>query len=492
MSKVLLPLFLLACASGIALFVLACIGGASGFLESGSSLPSSNPTQVEPSTTTKEHTHVTSIGDGSSSSYNNIHRSAIDAVPTVRINCGGSAFTDSTGAQWDEDNFYVQGSSSQGSDFFRLLLGPWFGIQDTNIYQRWRSKSGWFSSEPLVYLIPMNDGAYEVTLWFPNRSFLFGGKFVIWAQGQRAFSSDDFSNDNAAPNQAVAVMVRTQVTEGYLVLEFVPESREAYIAAIEVVRASAISPPPPTPPPVSLPAPAPVSLPTPKPVPAPVPAPVPTPVLSPEPTPVPTPVPTPAPSPEPTPTPFETILINAGGDSHVDILGRTWLADSDFTGGSTYSDGTLNIIGIQDEDDYIYQTGRCCGSFSYEIPVPANYYEIILHFAEINFQEEGKRLFDITVEGDKVFSNVDIVQIGGGQYLKALILEAPAMVTDGAVSILLTESVPAVNAPILSGIEINLVSDHLAHAVTNGPYSAFDSDGNGSESVEVDGFLSHT
>ena len=56
----------------------------------------------------------------------------------------------------------------------------------------------------------------------------------------------------------------------------------------------------------------------------------------------------------------------------------------------------------------------------------------------------------------------------------------------------MTESVPAVNAPILLAIEIQLVADHLAHAVTNGPYSAFDSAGNGSESVEVDGFLSHT
>lgn len=102
------------------------------------------------------------------------------------------------------------------------------------------------------------------------------------------------------------------------------------------------------------------------------------------------------------------------------------------------------------------------------------------------------RLFDIFIEGNKMFSNVDIVQLGGGQPLRALTLETPQLISDGAVSISLTETVPAVNAPKLSGIEIKLLEYHLAHAVTNGPYFVVDSDDDGSESVSVDGFLSHT
>jgi len=76
-------------------------------------------------------------------------------------------------------------------------------------------------------------------------------------------------------------------------------------------------------------------------------------------------------------------------------------------------------------------------------------------------------------------------------------LESPQQVTDGAlsisfISVSFTDRDIWVVHPKISGIEINLLGDHLAHAVAGGPYFAADSDNDGSESVVVDGFLSHT
>jgi len=295
-----------------------------------------------------------------------------------------------------------------------------------------------------------------------------GGRvFDIYLEGNLVFENTDIWQLAGGKFQALTLTANSlEVLDGTLSIEMIADRQKPKINAIAIIFAGGNCPNP-------FPA-------------APVPAPVPAPVTGPVPAPVAAPVPAPVTGPPPGDS--EPILINVGGDSLVDFLGRTWLADTYFTGGRTYSDGSSDIIGSQ--DDQIYQTERY-GSFSYEIPMPSGDYEIILHFAEIYFQAAGRRSFDIFIEGNKMFSNVDIVQLAG-QPLKALTLETPTLVTDGAVSILFTESVPAVNAPILSGIEINLLQYHLAHAVTNGPYSAVDSDDNGMESVSVDGFLSHT
>ena len=55
---------------------------------------------------------------------------------TYRINCGGSAYTDSRGFSWSADNFFFGGSTSstQSSEVF--------GTVDDPIYLRYRWKSG--------------------------------------------------------------------------------------------------------------------------------------------------------------------------------------------------------------------------------------------------------------------------------------------------------------------------------------------------------------
>lgn len=143
-------------------------------------------------------------------------------------------------------------------------------------------------------------------------------------------------------------------------------------------------------------------------------------------------------------------------------------------------------------DSTFPETERYGASFSYNVPVPLGDYEVILHMSEVFFKEKGKRLFDVTMEGVKVFTNVDIFQLGGGQDLKAITLVTPQTVSDGVLSMLFTDSVPKANQPKISGIEIKRLAPHLAHAVAGGPYFSTDSDGDGFEAVAVDAYQSHT
>ena len=74
------------------------------------------------------------------------------------------------------------------------------------------------------------------------------------------------------------------------------------------------------------------------------------------------------------------ILINTGGPATIDPENRTWVADSYFVGGNTYSSSQVEIINT--DNDVIYQSERY-GNFKYEIPIPRASYSVVLHFAEI-------------------------------------------------------------------------------------------------------------
>jgi Malectin domain len=74
------------------------------------------------------------------------------------------------------------------------------------------------------------------------------------------------------------------------------------------------------------------------------------------------------------------ILINAGGPTVIDSENRTWIADSYFVGGNTYSNSQIDLINTG--NDIIYQSERY-GNFIYEIPIPIASYSVVLHFAEI-------------------------------------------------------------------------------------------------------------
>ena len=142
----------------------------------------------------------------------------------------------------------------------------------------------------------------------------------------------------------------------------------------------------------------------------------------------------------------QSLLLNAGGPQVVNG-GLTFEADQYVTGASLFTsvvpiDGTSN--------DEIYQTENY-GNFSYEIPVTNNGdFDIRLHFAELFYNNPGQRIFDVSIEGNVVLDNFDILS----QVAKntALIEEFNDItVNDGFISIQFTG---VTGNPKLSALEI--------------------------------------
>ena len=125
-----------------------------------------------------------------------------------------------------------------------------------------------------------------------------------------------------------------------------------------------------------------------------------------------------------------TVLINAGGGPHVDGLGHEWQEDSYFRGGFIYQSSD-DIAGTN--DDLIFQTERYGNRFTYEVPVSGGTYDVILHFAEIYFDESQIRNFDVKAEGQLVVEGLDIwAQVGkNAPFVQAFTIT----VTDGILDI---------------------------------------------------------
>jgi hypothetical protein len=103
---------------------------------------------------------------------------------------------------------------------------------------------------------------------------------------------------------------------------------------------------------------------------------------------------------------------------------------------------------------------------------------------------KGERIFDVFVE-DSLIADIDIV-LRSGSANRALTIDKPVIVSDGYLTIQALENDPRTDSPKLSAIEILIIGQHYAHAITGGPYIAVDSDGDGVAAVRVDGRESHT
>ena len=111
-----------------------------------------------------------------------------------------------------------------------------------------------------------------------------------------------------------------------------------------------------------------------------------------------------------------TYRVNAGGGEFTTGDGRVFAADSNFTGGKTFTNSDISINGTQ--DDGLYQSERYfTSSGGYGFEVPSGEYEVTLHFAEIfhgvpgtngETNGDGDRLFDVAVEGQTVLDDYDI------------------------------------------------------------------------------------
>ncbi|MBI0446275.1 NPCBM/NEW2 domain-containing protein [Deinococcus sp. DB0503] len=169
------------------------------------------------------------------------------------------------------------------------------------------------------------------------------------------------------------------------------------------------------------------------------------------------------------------ILINVGGPAFTDPDGNVWTADkysyTDQNGAQrTYTYYTpSNAISqpssptsvdiLNTTNDVLYRTYRHntldtpldSRVMIFDIPVNNGTYQVKLHFAELYWNEPGKRLFDVSVEGVPKLTNFDIWAQAGGKNTALVVPINNVQVADGRLTIQLKARV---DFPDLSGIEV--------------------------------------
>jgi len=144
--------------------------------------------------------------------------------------------------------------------------------------------------------------------------------------------------------------------------------------------------------------------------------------------------------------------INAGGGALTQD-GIGFSADQYFTGGATFIDGTGGN-GLQSAfTNTVYQTERY-GNFSYAIPVASTTqaYTVELRFGELWWSNPGQRVFDVSLEGQTVLNDLDIVAQTGSFNTPYTYVSGP--ITAGANGTLDLQFLNGIDNAKLSGIVV--------------------------------------
>jgi endoglucanase Acf2 len=226
------------------------------------------------------------------------------------------------------------------------------------------------------YTIPGLKGntAYPVRLHFAETYWTVAGQrtFNVSLNGQQVLTNFDIVGAAGAANKAVVQqLTATSNASGTITIQFTSVKDNAEVSGIEVLGATGG-------------------------------------------TSTPTPTPTPTSNPTPTPTPIaggSGLQINTGGGA-----AAPFVADVDFTGGTTANSTTaINTSGVTNPaPQAVYQSNRY-GNFSYAIPnlTPNAAYTVRLDFAELYWTAAGQRTFNVSINGQAVLTNFDIVAAAG-------------------------------------------------------------------------------
>jgi len=146
------------------------------------------------------------------------------------------------------------------------------------------------------------------------------------------------------------------------------------------------------------------------------------------------------------------VRVNCGGNAYTDAKAQVWRADGGYSGG-VVSNITATVAGTTDQS--LYQNGRYTSNLTtplvYSFPVAAGSYHVNLYFAETfgGAQKIGGRVFNVKMQGNAVFQNLDIYAAAGAN--TALVKSANIIVTDGTATI---EFDSLVNNAKVNAIEI--------------------------------------
>ena len=140
--------------------------------------------------------------------------------------------------------------------------------------------------------------------------------------------------------------------------------------------------------------------------------------------------------------------VNGGKDDvYTDSLGLEWSANDGLSGGRSYAN-TSEIA--QTDNDPLYQSEYYGQEFDYSKDVANGSYDVTLHFAEIYFNDAGRRVFDVTAEDQLILDNFDIFSEAGGKDI-ALERTFTVGVNDGTLNL---DFLAEVNNAKVSAVEI--------------------------------------
>ena len=184
----------------------------------------------------------------------------------------------------------------------------------------------------------------------------------------------------------------------------------------------------------------------------------------------------------------DVVRINCGGPTVVDDVGRTWNADTFYQpGGDVVTPSqyiTVNLAPGTITDNYgaVLATERWSnvgmGSLQYVIrPPEAGTYRLQFVFAEVWHRVVGTRLFDVSVNGNIVFSRLDVLAEAGFQrpILKEVTFDVDETRLASGIEVVILPDATAPEGPAVYGIallrHISRVSSGTL-APTNAPTDA--------------------
>lgn len=132
----------------------------------------------------------------------------------------------------------------------------------------------------------------------------------------------------------------------------------------------------------------------------------------------------------------QPVRVNCGGPSYTDSKGQVWQADFGFKGGTATS-RNATIAGTPDPqlDETSRVNNNSASPLVYTFPVANGIYHVNLHFAETSgrLEQVGARVFDVKIQGNTVFKNLDIYGTAGANL--ALVEGADVPVINGSLII---------------------------------------------------------
>jgi hypothetical protein len=157
--------------------------------------------------------------------------SAALAQQTIRVNCGGSSYTDSKGQLWQADTGFNGGTAE-------VIRAAVAGTADPLLFEDYR----W---NPTNYTFKVPNGQYHVNLFFdeanPQAEVPGGRVFNVTLQGTVAFANLDIFAE-AGANTALIKTTNATVSNGALTIGFAHVSGlNPKVSAIEII-AGSVSP----------------------------------------------------------------------------------------------------------------------------------------------------------------------------------------------------------------------------------------------------------